>query len=170
MERYNLNTSDFKINDFDCLKTGIVVYGSRISEAVVLNIQETENKNEYSVEEIKFENNQFGVAAPGINENPSSEEVRFHFDSPFVYNEIYNFVPKTKKIEKIEKCNIQGKAFNPNHYETSIVMAPSKDGIGIPITLIHPKGTISKSENFSFYSGTPKKLLLHSYGCYGMDL
>ena len=109
------------------------------------------------------------MVSPGINENASSEEVRFHFDSPFVHNEIYNFVPKTQKIEKIEKCTIQGRPFNPNYYEISTVMAPSKDGISIPITLIHSKGTVKKSGDFSFYSGSPKKLLLSSYGCYGMD-
>ena len=57
MERYDLNTSDFKINDFDCLENGIVVYGSRISESVVLNIQESGNGTDYKVDEIRFESN-----------------------------------------------------------------------------------------------------------------
>ena len=101
------------------------------------------------------------VISPGLNENYDSESFRFHVDSPFVYNQIYEYNIPTRSIRVLEGFKMDGPPINKNNFVMKRLSAPSKDGEEIPVTIIHKK-TLRKDRK--------NKLLLHGYGAYGLPM
>lgn len=167
----------FNIKDFDFTENYIVIYASRVANSKVLysifGQSEEAETSSFSIpplKEISFSENQYGLISPGVNQSPSSNLVRFHFDSPFVFDEVFNFFPLEESIQQLKPFQLNGKQFKADRFQITEVRAPSADGTMIPMTLIHRKGDIQKKGDYHFYRGNgPKKLLISNYGCYGLD-
>jgi protease II len=167
------------ITETDVFDNSIILYLLKVSKATILQslipediekkLQDQPNKNPLVFTEVSLgESNQHGVVRPGANQNSHQDKVRIHFDSPFTYNKTYDLDIASGKVKVIESFKIQGKAFNENDYETTVVFAPTIDGVKIPITLIHKKNYLNK-DKLPKRIGTPNKLLLRTYGCYNMN-
>ena len=96
-----------------------------------------------------------------MNENYNTSKFRFHIDTPFVYNRIYEFDFTTKTPILLEDFELSGPKFAHEKYEIKQINAFSKDGTEIPITLICKKNLKLTRKN---------KLLLHGYGHYGLPM
>lgn len=172
----------FSISEIDFFEQMILIYGSSISKARIFQIDldeqflefiNQEEEGDLDIKEVTFEDNQYGSISPGTNTTENLEDIRLHFDSPFAYNEVYSYNALSNQFNILSNFETNGKQFDRNFYEISTVYAPTKDGIRVPVTLIHRKGVInwSKKDIYNFsYKGPEKKLLLKSYGCYGMNL
>lgn len=111
----------------------------------------------------------FGVAKPAANLNAQQSHIRFFVDTPFSYSKALDFDVNAGHLRVVEEALIAGKKFDPRKFEVTLVHAPTLDGASVPVTLIHPKRYLGP-EGLPRRLGDPKKLLLKSYGCYGLNL
>lgn len=118
------------------------------------------NQDTKEIEKIQLKN-EFSVISPGMNESYDCDTFRFHVDTPFEYNKVYDYSFKTKKVNLLEESNLEGPKFDPSVYSVTRTYAPSQDGTQIPITLLHKKNIKLNRRN---------KLLLNGYGHYGLSL
>lgn len=109
-----------------------------------------------------------GIVKPGANVNSKQGKVRFHVNTPFEFEKTFDLEVDTGKVKLVEEINLLGKKFESTNYEISLIYAPSVDGKQIPITLIHRKGMLN-SDLLPRKVGQQRKLLLKTYGCYGMN-
>ncbi len=167
---------DEVINETDFFDDAIVLYISKISRVKLLfarlgeDFGSSAEKSAATFEEVSLpRESSFGLVKPAANHNAKQEAVRFFVDGAFVYNNTYDLHVSTGKPELIEEFRMLGKPFDPRRFETSVVFAPTRDGKQVPITLVHPKGYLN-SDLLPKASLGPRKLLLKSYGCYGMSM
>jgi oligopeptidase B len=97
--------------------------------------------------------------APGLNENYEVETFRFHVDTPFVYNRVYEYDLQARKLKLLQDFKMQGPKFDARKYTVTRTHAPTADGELVPITLVHAIAARRNRRN---------KLLLHGYGHYGL--
>ena len=204
------NLQNVVITEIDFLEQAILLYGTQVSKAVVLKLEldedfaefveenskspqknrEENQPKELKFEEIAFTDNQYGFVSPGTNQSvESTNKIRFHFDSPFEYNSVYDYylegsesqgissggsnflktslgATQNHKIELLEQFESAGKKFKKSDFEVKLLHAPTRDGKQVPITLIQPKRFSAKGSN---RPKQPTKLLLKTYGCYGLN-
>lgn len=167
---------DEVINETDFFDDAIVLYVSKVSKIRLLftrlaeDFGSTAEKSATTFVDVSLPNeSSFGLVKPGANHNIKQEAVRFFVDGMFVYNNTYDLHIASGKPELIEEFKILGKPFQAGRYETSVVHAPTLDGKQVPITLVHPRGYLN-SDRLPKASKGPRKLLLKSYGCYGMSM
>ncbi|EAS03452.2 peptidase S9A prolyl oligopeptidase domain protein beta-propeller (macronuclear) [Tetrahymena thermophila SB210] len=140
----------------DCLVLYIYKEGSVYMRVVDLNNPQSNYKISLGDEYLA------GTSiSPGLNENLKTETFRFHVDTPFVYNQVFDFDFKKKKSILLQDFELDGPQFKKNNYISEIVYANSKDGVTIPITILRAK---------KFQKNRQNKLLLHGYGSYGVNL
>ena len=167
---------DEVINETDYFDDAIVLYISKISRTKLLfaklpeDFGSSDQRTVASFAEVPLKNeSSFGLVKPGANHNAKQEAVRFFVDGAFVYNNAYDLHVSTGKPELIEQFQILGKPFQAGRFETSLVFAPTLDGKQVPVTLVHPRRYLN-SDGLPKTSQGPRKLLLKTYGCYGMSL
>ena len=158
---------DFTLNEIDFFNNFIVLYiiSSGQNKIIKLNIKNflTNDKKEYK-SEIHLQN-KFGNISPLTNNNINSSEIQFAQDTPFTYNETFNYNLLTQELEKIKNSKIGGTGgykFNPKNYKITEKSYLSYDGTEIPLILIHNK--YKNIDNPSYLS----KCLVRFYGCYGV--
>ncbi len=111
--------------------------------------------------DVTFPDSATANIAPGLNENYAVTKFRFHTDTPFAYNRIYEYDISAKALKLLEDFKMHGPAFNANAYTVTRAHAPTADGQLVPITLVHAKNVTLNRRN---------KVLLHGYGHYGLPL
>ncbi|CAD8184063.1 unnamed protein product [Paramecium octaurelia] len=117
------------------------------------------DKSQYFLNQ-KVQNEVLGATIePGVNHNYKSDAFQFHLSTPLVYDQVYQYNLSNKQLSKLQDANLTGKAFKREEFTCTRYYAPSKDGTEIPITLVHHKDLQKNRQN---------KLLLHSYGAYGV--
>lgn len=94
-----------------------------------------------------------------MNSEYNQTKLRFHLDTPLVYDQVYELDLETKILAKLEDSTLLGKPFNRDDYITRQVEYPSEDGELIPLSLVHHKDLKLNRQN---------KLILMSYGAYGI--
>jgi protease II len=52
-----------------------------------------------------------------MNENYNTNTFRFHLDSPFFFNQIYEYLIDQQKVNVLEKTDLAGKKFDRNQFE-----------------------------------------------------
>ena len=160
------------IFEADVFNNAILLYAKKVTKIKLwfakLNPEKNDSNNFPIFNEIKFSDNQFGLASPGANLNSEQSKIRFHFESPYIYEQIYDLDVENEKPLLLESSKLLGKPFKSHRYDISLVYAPGHDGVTIPITLLHRKGDLDSNDRPRFY-GDEKKILLRTYGCYGMD-
>lgn len=188
---------DLVITDFDFYNAQVILYCQKVTESRILQIDLTpliesdSDKNVLpQVRNMVFGDNQLGTIHPYPNNDTSSKNIRFHFSSPYsaeilyslslpeLYSEqntvtkVVDVAPEVRILSQLDRGAI------PN-FEAKIIEVPSSDeGISIPVTFLTPvkakfglfnsifgsKTTTSAYENFQ-----SDKLLIKSYGCYGLS-
>jgi oligopeptidase B len=98
----------------------------------------------------------------GTMENPQfdAKELRYFYTSMTTPMSVidYNFAKKTKILRKVKE--VLG-GFNKDNYISERIMAPSHDGVKIPISLVYKKG---------FKKDGKAPLILYGYGSYGISI
>lgn len=98
-----------------------------------------------------------------ISTNPeyTSKLLRFGYTSLTTPNSTYDFNMETKGRELLKRQEIMDKDFKPENYTSERLMATSRDGVKVPISLVYKKG-------LKLDANTP--LLLYGYGSYGASM
>lgn len=159
----------------DYFNDSMLLYVSKVSEARVyfakISSEAFNRENGFKVvwrNIIAQTPDKHGTITPGINMNLQQAKVRFILDTPFVYNQSYDFFVKEEKIELVEEFRILGPQFDRSKFDITVVHAPTLEGHKIPITLVHRKGLLRK-DGSPADNDNPSKLLLKTYGCYGLN-
>ena len=99
------------INEIDLFCDNLILYISKEghSHMTVINLNSQENYN------IKIQEN-FAQIHPGLNENYDTNIFRFHVDTPFVYNKVYQYNLLTKKVLLLENFELTGQIFNSQNF------------------------------------------------------
>ena len=166
--------SDEIINEIDFFDDCLMLYISKVSQIKVLFAKMNENSQEKD-EKLEFyevnlgPGNNHGVVKPGVNHNSHQKHIRFFVDTPFSYAQAMDFEVNSGNLRIIDQAVIAGRKFDTRKFEVTVVNAPTLDGVRVPITLIHPKGYLN-SDGLPRRLNDPRKLLLKSYGCYGLNL
>ncbi|EGR32260.1 oligopeptidase b, putative [Ichthyophthirius multifiliis] len=147
------------IKEMDIFEHTLALYCSRQGTEYV-RIIDQDTKNTHIVE-LGDQYKAGTIIQPGLNENLAVETFRFHVDTPFSYNQVFDYNIKKKKAFLLSDFDMKGPKFNKDKFLIEQIFAPSQDGQKIPITIIREK---------NFYKNRKNKLLLHGYGHYGISL
>lgn len=163
------------ITEIDFFDDSIMLYINKVSQLKLLfanlsNLTVEKDKAEVEFKQLDLgPDARFGQVKPGVNHNSLQTDIRFFVDTPFSYAKAYDYHISTGKVDVIDQTKISGKKFDWQQFEITVVHAPTSDGCKVPITLIHKKGMVNK-HGLPRRVMDPQKLLLKSYGCYGMNL
>jgi protease II len=102
----------------------------------VINI---ETKETFDIDMDKETGRKMCIISPGLNENYFTETFRFHVDTLFEYNLVFDYDIPTRKLKLLEEFNMSGKPFNSKNIKIERLNVPGKDGELIPITLVYDK-------------------------------
>ncbi len=86
--------------------------------------------------------------------------LRLGYQSMTTPNTIYDYDMRTRAFKLLKRQEVLG-GFNPDDYHTERLMAPARDGVEVPISLVYHKG---------FQADGSAPLLLYAYGSYGHSL
>ena len=94
-----------------------------------------------------------------IHQNPGYDTplFRYGYTSLTTPNSVYDYNMQTQEKTLLKQQEVVG-GHNPEEYVSERLMAPSRDGVKIPISLVYKKG-LKENE--------PSPLLLYAYGSYG---
>jgi oligopeptidase B len=105
---------------------------------------------------ITFPEQAYGVFA-AANPEFDSRVFRFTYSSLVTPNSTYDYNMATRQRELKKRQEIPS-GFDPAKYEVQRFLAPARDGVQVPVSVLMPKGTR--------LDGT-RPLLLYAYGSYG---
>jgi oligopeptidase B len=113
------------------------------------------NKTHY----VTFPEKAYGVY-PGGNPEFNTQTYRFSYSSLVTPNSVYDYDLATRKRELKKRQEIPS-GYNANSYEVQRFMAPARDGVSVPVSVLLRKGTQLDGSH---------PLLLYAYGSYGFTL
>ncbi len=93
----------------------------------------------------------------GVNPEMSTNVLRYNYTSLTTPNSTYDYNMETGETTLIKQQEVLGD-FDPADYETRRYYATARDGVEVPVTVVHRNG-IEKDGN--------NPLLLYAYGSYG---
>lgn len=96
------------------------------------------------------------MAYPVFNEDPKSNLLRVRFFSLVTPNRIYDYDLNTKKLEMKKQYEVPG--YDSSAYVQERILAPARDGVRVPVTLVHRRGLKKDGKN---------PVYLYGYGGYG---
>ncbi|MDX1277536.1 S9 family peptidase [Oceanihabitans sediminis] len=101
------------------------------------------------------------TAYTGNNPDFNSDVLRYSFNSLTTPSSVidYNFKTKTKEVKKEQE--VLDKNFDKENYTSKRIWATARDGVKIPISLVHKKGLKLDGTN---------PLLQYAYGSYGSTI
>ncbi len=97
----------------------------------------------------------------GYNPEFKTDVFKYAFSSLTIPHSVIEFNAKNKKFKTLKKQDILGGKFDENNYISKRFWAKSRDGVKIPISIVHHKETRLNSE-------TP--VLQYAYGSYGITV
>ena len=92
---------------------------------------------------------------PGKNKNFRSHLLRFSISSLVTPSSVYDYDMEKRESVLLKRAEVKG--YHREEYVMKRVMAPSHDGVKIPIILVYKKG----------FGAGPHPLYLYGYGAYG---
>ena len=113
------------------------------------------NKTHY----VTFPEKAYGVY-PGGNPEFNTQTYRFSYSSLVTPNSVYDYDLATRKRELKKRQEIPS-GYDANSYEVQRFMAPARDGVSVPVSVLLRKGTQLDGSH---------PLLLYAYGSYGFTL
>ena len=143
---------DVLLSDIEVFKEFMVIT-ERYDASTHLRVINQKNDDEHYLD--------FGepayVAYTSVNPETDTDMLRFYFSSMKTPGSIFDYNMRTREKELKKQQEIVG-GHEPDDYVTERLFATARDGIRVPISLVHKKG-IQKN------SSAP--LLLYGYGSYG---
>ena len=94
----------------------------------------------------------------GYNPNFDSTKLRYGYTSLTTPNSLFEYDMVKKTSTLLKQSKIMDQNFDPNNYVEKRIWSTSRDGLKVPISIVHHKDTSPSAE-------TP--FLLYSYGSYG---
>jgi oligopeptidase B len=91
------------------------------------------------------------------NPEISTTTLRFGYTSPATPRAIYDYDMNTRERTLLKQDEILG-AFNSGDYVVERVMAPARDGVEVPVSIVYRSGVVKDGTN---------PTLLYAYGSYG---
>ena len=113
------------------------------------------NKTHY----VTFPEKAYGVFPAG-NPEFNTQTYRFNYSSLVTPNSVYDYDLATRKRELKKRQEIPS-GYDANSYEVQRFMAPARDGVSVPVSVLLRKGTKLDGSH---------PLLLYAYGSYGFTL
>jgi oligopeptidase B len=113
------------------------------------------NKTHY----VTFPEKAYGVFPAG-NPEFNTQTYRFSYSSLVTPNSVYDYDLATRKRELKKRQEIPS-GYDANSYEVQRFMAPARDGVSVPVSVLLRKGTQLDGSH---------PLLLYAYGSYGFTL
>ena len=107
---------------------------------------------------IAFDEDAYALGLQGSEEWDSSE-TRFSYESPSTPSQVYDYDMASRTRTLIKSQEVPS-GHVPEDYVVHRIMAPSHDGVGVPVTVMHHRDTK--------LDGTAP-LYLYGYGSYGMS-
>jgi oligopeptidase B len=98
--------------------------------------------------------------ALSVNLEMNTETVRYAYSSLTTPTTIYDYDVRTRQQVLLKRDPVVG-SFDPNDYATEFLMAPARDGAGIPVSLVYRKGVARDGS---------APLLQYGYGAYGLSM
>jgi len=143
------------LENYDILRDFLILYTYKngIPEILIYNF------NDNKISTIKFID-QIGEIFPYANSAYNENKIKFKFSNPFNYEISYQLNLLTRKLTKINEISIISPMNTPkSNFSISTYFSKSKDNTEIPITILENNNSRKNAEN---------KLLLYSYGAYGI--
>ena len=121
------------------------------------------------------------AASLGVNAEPETTTLRFHYSSLITPESVYDYdmATRTRTLRKREE--VLG-GYDPARYETLRLQARAADGVHVPISLVRRKPTAAGGDVAAGGGPTdggspatahrvePPPLLLYGYGAYGISM
>lgn len=143
------------VEDIDIFADFIVVE-ERINGLTNLRVLSWDGQTDYYID--------FGEAAytVGASANPEFDThlLRYAYTSMTTPSSVYQYDMVSKTAKLLKQQEIVG-GYNPSDYVTERLMAPAKDGVLVPVSLVYKKGLEKNGRN---------PLVLYGYGSYGNSL
>ena len=108
---------------------------------------------------VSFPDQAYGVF-PGSNPEYDSEQFRFTYSSMATPSSVYDYDLRTGKRQLRKRQEIPS-GFEPSRYEVRRLMAPARDGVRVPVSILLRRGTRLDGQS---------PLLLYAYGSYGATM
>ena len=99
-------------------------------------------------------------ASVGTNREWNTHTLRYNYQSPITPNSVYDYDLNTETSTLIKQNEVPG-GFDRANYVVERVFASAKDGVNVPVSVIHRKGIR--------HDGTAP-LYLYGYGSYGISI
>ncbi len=147
---------DVLLEDIDIFKEYYVL-SERKNGLNELKIVRWDNSNSYY---LPFDSETY-VAGPSINLDFDTKTLRYYYNEMGAPYAIIDFDMDTKTKTVLKELEVLGGKFNKDNYQTKRVWATARDGVQVPISLIHHKNT--KLDGSS-------PLLQYAYGSYGSTI
>ncbi len=96
----------------------------------------------------------------GANPDFDAVTLRFAYTSMTTPSSVFEWDMERRTKTLLKQQEIVG-AYNPNDYVTERLMAPSHDGVLVPISIVYKKGLAKNGQN---------PLVLYGYGSYGSSM
>lgn len=100
------------------------------------------------------------TAGVGANPNFEATTVRYAYTSMTTPSSVFEWDMERRTKTLLKQQEIVG-GYNPNDYVTERLMAPSHDGVLVPISIVYKKGLAKNGQN---------PLVLYGYGSYGSSM
>ena len=143
------------IEDYDIFNDFLVIE-ERCQGLVNLRVMSWDGKTDYYIN--------FGEPAYTVETSANPEfdthQLRYIYTSMTTPATVYQYDMVEKKAELLKRQEVVG-GFNPSDYVTERLMAPAKDGVMVPISLVYRKGLVKNGDN---------PLVLYGYGSYGNSM
>lgn len=113
----------------------------------------------YSAKDMSSHTVDFGeqiyFAMPVVNQNPDSNRLRVRFWSMVTPTSEYEYDLDSRELRLLKRDDIPG--YDPNEYKSEMLWATSKDGVKVPVSVVHKKGLKKDGKNPCY---------LYGYGAY----
>lgn len=98
----------------------------------------------------------------GVGANPDFDAVtlRYAYNSMTTPSSVYEYDMEKHTKTLLKRQEIVG-GYNPEDYVTERLMAPSHDGVLVPVSIVYKKGVLRNREN---------PLVIYGYGSYGSSM
>ena len=98
----------------------------------------------------------------GVGANPDFDAVtlRYAYTSMTTPSSVFEFDMEKRTKTLLKQQEIVG-GYNPSDYVTERLMAPSHDGVLVPVSIVYKKGVVKNGDN---------PLVLYGYGSYGSSM
>ena len=147
---------DVLLEDIDLFKEFLVV-SERSNGLNKIKVSRWDGTESYF---LPFDNETY-TAYPGTNPDFDTSILRYTYNSLTTPTQVVDFNMKTKEKDVKKEQEVLGGNFDKNNYVSERIWATAKDGVKIPMTLVHRKGLEKDGSN---------PVLQYAYGSYGSTI